>query len=159
MAAPTYVGEAYESSWSSTTSPKTSSSIAVTAGDLLVAVAGGSSSNGALTVSDSAGLTWTTLANTTGSKSQIRAYYATVATTGTLTVTVTRASGSSYWGFNVVQLRNHGGVGATNNTASGSSAPSFSFTTTAANSAIVYINGDVSSGSSSGTWRSVNGAP
>lgn len=159
MAAPTYVGEAYEATWSSTTSPKTSSSISVTAGDLLVAVAGGSSSNGALTISDSAGLTWTTLANTTGSKSPIRAYYATVATTGSLTVTVTRASGSSYYGFNVVQFRTHGGVGATNNTANGSGAPSVSFTTTGANSAVVWINGDIGSGSSSGTWRSVNGTP
>ncbi len=159
MAAPTLVSTT-ELTWSGTTSPRTSASITVQAGDRLVVKASGSTSNGALSVSDSASLTWSTTSDTTSGYNPV--YLSTssaVAASGTLTVTVTRASGSSYFGAEIEVWRASDGFGTPVNGRGSSSAPSLAITTTAANSAISYLNSDNNSSSVSGrAWRTINSA-
>ena len=118
----------YESSWSSTTSPKTSSSLSVQAGDVLAVVASGSLN---LTCSDSQGLSWTLRQSIVVTNYEpLWLWTATVAATGSLTVTVTRSSGSSNYGMNVTVWRGVT-VGASSKT-NATGAPSLGITTTAA---------------------------
>ena len=144
----------YESSWSSTTSPKTSSSLSVQAGDVLAVVASGSLN---LTCSDSQGLSWTLRQSIVVTNYEpLWLWTATVAATGSLTVTVTRSSGSSNYGLDVTVWRGVT-VGASSKT-NATGAPSLGITTTAANSAIVVASSDWAGVTSSRTWRTGAGA-
>ena len=158
MATAPTVTKLYEvPSWTATTSPRTSSSLTVAAGDVLVVLAAGSSSNGALSVSDSASLTWSGTSVTTSGYTPVYLWTATVVTAGSLTVTVTRASGSSYYGFVVLKAASCGGVGTPVTGSGTSGGPSLAITTTTDNSAIAYISGDYNSVSvTSRAWRQVN---
>ena len=143
MATPPTVTEVYEATWTSTTSPRTTGTLTVAQGDVLYVIAGGSSSNGALTLSDStsSAIAWTATSLTTSGYSPVYLWTATIPSGVTsLTITITRASGSSYYGFNVFRATNCGGVG-TPVTASGTSGgPSAAITTGQSNSVIAYAS-------------------
>lgn len=148
---PTYIQEA-ETAWTTTTSPKSTASFSVQAGDVLVAYTmaeHASSTN--INISDNTGgaLTWTArvLENGgTSNRSYVRMWTTTVDTNRTMTVTFTRTAGSPAprFGGNVLTFRGSSGIGATSSTnnGTGSAAPTLNITTTQANSVIVVANAD-----------------
>lgn len=161
MAAPTFVSET-ETVWTASTSAtRVTASIAVQAGDLLVAIMMGqaASSVGTLTASGG-GLTWTQQQEASfGSRTVISTATATSTTSFTVTVTRSVSGISQSFGCNVLVFRSHGGVGAANNASSSVGAPSVNLTTTQANSAIVVGNADASGADgASRVWRTNAGA-
>lgn len=162
MPAPTLVATA-STAYSGTTSPKTSSSLSVQAGDLLVVTAGGSDGTTLNTPTNSgAALTWTLQASVALGTSWGTAYVwtATVDTNRSLTVSVSRntGGGTTNFGFTAYAYRNHAGVGnvAFGNVSSTAAALSL---TTSANSAVALAATDFNPATGTATWRSVNGAP
>ena len=157
--APT-VTEVYEATWTSTTSPRTTGTLTVAQGDVLYVIAGGSASNGALTLSDStsSAIAWTATSLTTSGYSPVYLWTATIPSGVTsLTITLTRASGSSYYGFNVFRATNCSGVGTPVTGSGTSGGPSLAITTGQSNSVIAYASSDYNSVSvTSRTWRQVN---
>src|SRR5262245_6650839 len=126
------------------TTPKTTASISVQAGDILVAFTGGetSVSPGNYTVSDSGGNSWTrqqaVVPSPAGSTSQSEIFTAVAAATTSITVSsaIPSAIGGTWFGLEVHVWRGSSGVGNTakSDNGSGSGAPSVSITTTQANS-------------------------
>jgi hypothetical protein len=159
-AAPTFVQEA-ETIWNMTTSPKTTSSFNVNAGDILVAYliseSWDSTNLQTYAISDSVSLTWTQ--KTTVQVSNycwISIWTATVASTGSMTVSFSQTGGATTtkFGGNVLTFRGSSGVGTGASTTIASAAPSLNYTTTAANSAIVVVSADWNAGDgSTRTWR------
>jgi hypothetical protein len=149
---PTYIGET-ETAWSTTT-PKTTASISVQSGDVLVAYGLTEDQANALSISGGS-LTWTQqqLVNVSNYG---RAYVwtATASSTGSITVTFTRSSGTGQFGGDVLLFRgSSGGVGASAKTNT-TGAPSLSLTTTQAHSAVVVASVDWNAiDGSSRTWR------
>jgi hypothetical protein len=144
---PTYVGES-ETAWTATT-PKTTSSISVQAGDVLVAYGLAEDQPDPLSISGGS-LTWTQRqqVNVAG-YSRAYIWTATASTTTSITVTFTRTSGSGYFGGDVLVFRgSSGGIGASAK-ANSSGAPSLSLTTTASDSAVVVASVD---------WNALDGA-
>jgi hypothetical protein len=157
ITAPTYIGEA-EVSWSTTTASKTTSSFAVQAGDVLVAYGMSEDTPDELAISGGS-LTWTQRQRVDESDyGPDYVWTATVDTTKSMTVTITRTSGLTEYGGDVLIFRGSGGIGASAQ-AHDTGAPSLSLTTTQANSAIVVaaVDWNAVSGSSR-TWRTGAGA-
>lgn len=135
-------------------------SVDVVVGDRVIVKASGSGSNGAISVSDGQSLTWTPTAVTDSGYTPVRVFTSSpVTAAGSLTVTLTRASGSSYWGADVEVWRSVDTFGSPVTGKGSSGAPSLSVTTTAANSAITWISGDINSVSvSTRTWNTTAGS-
>lgn len=161
MAAPTFVTEA-ESAWNTTTTPKTSASLSVQTGDVLldcIADENFTTAENYTTTNSGTAQTWTevrpTLTNNLDSSAQI--HYAVSTVTESMTVTSTRTAGDAgdWWGKNVLQYRDSDGVG---NTATSGTAQSVSITVSA-DSSIVAVVADWSAASWGGTrpWLTVGG--
>lgn len=157
IVAPTFISE-NETSWATSTSPKTTAAISANSSDLLVAITM-VEDNTDVSISDNSSLSWTLHqdVNVSGN-SRCKVWSASVpSTTTTLTVSFTLASGTSLFGGNVFVWRGSSGVGASAkaNTAS-SGAPSLSLTTTQDNSAIITADADRNAFNGSATWRTIN---
>lgn len=157
MAAPTFIQEA-ETVWNTTTSPKTTASFAVLAGDILVVGAIQSHSEGTSTFTCSGGsLTWTLRQEVdVFNYCWAGLWTAQVDSDKSMTVTVTRTAGptTDLYGFNTYCFRGSDGVGASAATNVSSGAPTLNLTTTQAASALVVINGDWNGADgASRTWR------
>jgi hypothetical protein len=169
MAAPTFVASTPANAtptanWSATGATNTTRSTAsfsVTAGDLLIVVAGGE--DGAVTFSTPTGgsLTWTQQANlgTSGANSRAAMWTATASSTTSITVSLPSSSSTvQCFGFRVYQFSG-ASIGNVASSQSGSTvAPSQALTTTQANSAIIYIGADwtATDGSATRAWRAIN---
>jgi hypothetical protein len=157
MPEPTFVQEA-ETVWNTTT-PKSTASFSVLAGDVLIAW--GMIENHFPSLSIAGGsLTWTQQQLVDVVDYCLTSIWtAIVDSDKSMTVTFTRSggAGSELFGGNVLTFRDSDGIGASNKTNVSSGAPSLSLTTTQANSAIVVANGDWNAGDgSSRTWRTAN---
>jgi hypothetical protein len=155
---PTFVSE-NETGWNTNTSPKTTAAINVETGDVLIAFAANPDlSFGDISIAGG-GLTWTQQRKTTSSSAVEVWLWSTIATSNTsFTVSFTQTGSASVFGGNVLVFRNSAGIGASAMTVAPNSAPSLNLTTTAANSAIVVINGDWNGrDGATRTWRTVNG--
>jgi hypothetical protein len=154
---PTFVSE-NETGWNTNTSPKTTASITVQTGDVLIAFAANPDlSFGDISIAGG-GLTWTQQRKTTTSSAvEVWLWSATATSNTSFTVSFTQTGSASVFGGNVLVFRNSAGIGASAMTVAPNSAPSLNLTTTAANSAIVVINGDWNGrDGSTRTWRTVN---
>lgn len=152
---PTFISET-ETAWNSTTSPKTTASISVNNGDVLVAFS--VVEDHAASVSIAGGsLTWTlqqevNITNFT----RVFIWTTTATSTTSFTVSFTRTATARFFGGNVFVFRGSDGVGASNKTNT-TGTPSLTLTTSFANSAIVVVNGDWSGqDGTSRTWLTVN---
>jgi len=130
-----------------------SATLTETAGDLVVAAVYWDEDPDTVTLADTAGLAWTALpaqvipsgcGGTTGNATGAQLYYATVATTGANTVTVTQTSGTQPLGVMVAEYAN---VATTPDVDSGQVAPAAShavqaapLTTTGAGVVIAFFN-------------------
>lgn len=161
MAAPTYVSYT-ETGWGKvSTRTRTTASISVNAGDRLAVFCAaenevylGGPFNVNFGVSDSGGNSWTAGPNVGPTDySESAAFYATAASTGSITVTVafdpTNTPNNFGYGCGVYVFRDSDGFGATASTNAASGAPSVDITTTQANSAVLVIVTD---------WNAVDGA-
>jgi lysophospholipase L1-like esterase len=123
-------------------------------GDLLVmqVYLGNGLQTATTTPTGGTGLTWTSRADTnTTSDTQharIKVYTATATTAETFTLSVGGGSTTEYWGWHALRFSGHGGYGGIATTQTGGSAPSLSYTTTAANSSLVLMVDD---------WNAVDG--
>lgn len=157
---PPYVAE-YESSWTTTTNPKTSS-VTVAAGDILVVLGVTSDDTVLLNTPTGGGLTYELQQETTVDpycRLYIWTAKATSAQTFTLSITKSGATGSINWGHNVIRFGANGGVGASAKINALSGAPSLALTTTRDNSAVVVVAGDWDALSGAiRTWRTGAGA-
>lgn len=156
---PTFVSE-NETAWNSVTSPKTTASIAVNNGDVLVAYSVCEGQGGTDVVAISGGgLTWT-LAQSVSVNSYTLVYMWTTTATSTTSfaVTFTHTGNTLLWyGGDVLVFRDSNGIGASNKTNIASGGPSLALTTTANNSAIVCVSGDwTASDGAVRTWRTIN---
>lgn len=153
---PVFVQEA-ETAWDSETSPKTTSSFNVRAGDLLVAYAMVEEGTNANRLGISGGsLSWTLREEvSTQSYSGLAMWTATVDADKSMTVdfTVDCTGGFCAFGGNVLTFRGTNGVGAAESTNAADGAPSLNVTTTQSDSAIVVANADWEAGNTSRTWR------
>jgi hypothetical protein len=158
VAAPTFVSE-NETVWNSSADPRTTGSISVQAGDILVAISGAEGSDGSTTCVISGGsLTWTVRQEVdVNDYTHVQVATATAASTTSITVSADWEGfpgGSEWRGLNVLVFRASDGIGASASTNVASGAPSLSITTTQENSAIVVANGDWNAtDGTSRTWR------
>jgi hypothetical protein len=151
---PTFIQEV-ETVWNTTTSPKTTASFDVLAGDVLVAY----STNGEASGDDSFGisggsLTWTRQVSIiTSSNSELAIWTAIVDTNKSMTVSFTSSAAVAFGG-SVSTFRGSDGIGATSSTNVSGGAPTLNLTTTGVRSAIFVANGDWNAvDGSSRTWR------
>ena len=105
------------SATSETTSPSSFKTLNVLAGDLITVGVNTEDNNKAETVSKASGTaTLSTLTRTAGtntaSNSRVSYWTADVTADGTLVIQVSIANAPGYWGANIRQFRDHGGVGA-----------------------------------------------
>jgi hypothetical protein len=161
MAAPTFVAATRPtSSWTTNgVTTKTSPSFSVTAGDVLVVLAGTEEANFTLSGATGGSLTWAQQENagTGGSSARSAIWTATVDVDKSMTVSVNCSSAVPGWGFVVHQYRDSAGVGVHASTVAGSGAPSQALLTTQANSAISCINADWAAiDGATRTWRTIN---
>jgi hypothetical protein len=126
-----------ETSWSTTTTPKSTASISWNAGDILVAIGG--SDGGTLGNPTATGLTFTTQKSVVGGSTQTGALVATAVagSSSSSAVSMTLAGGAGAWGFGVWVWRNSGGVGNSASLA-GSATKTVSLTPVSADSAIMW---------------------
>lgn len=151
--------EEIETVWNTTTTPKTSASFDVVAGDLLVVV--GHKRDGAsfLNTPTNTGtaFTWTLQQSVEIGTTEHKLYIWTAPATVTqsMTVSVTQSAANDGWGFSKFTFRYSGGVGASVKTSSlGSGAPSIDITTTRPGSAVIVFNSDNAAvDGASRTWR------
>lgn len=149
MAAPTFVSYTATTSLVTSGTPKTVS-VSVQSGDRIVVV--GCSEDSAYTLgTPSDGTNTYTSAQNLGvtSYARVAIWTATAASTASLTISMTLSNSGKNWGFAVFVFRGSAGFGASNSTNASTGGPSLGLTTTAANSAIIFINGD---------WAAVDGA-
>ena len=158
MAAPTFVAQ-YATEFNTTTSPKTAmSAVAITSGDVLVAVGVKENDLYYMAVAENGG------ASFIAKQSIDLSYYTEVAAytyiaPSSETITVTFTSNASYrFGGNVIRFSGASGIGASSKANAYSGSPSVSITTTQANSAIVVIVGDWNARSGTQTFTSNGGA-
>lgn len=168
---PTRVLRAVPSSgnWSNNTTPKTTTSFDVQAGDLIVVKAanegGPLSSPSGVTPSASGGsVTWDVSRVTGGAVGEYRnggyVWWGVVGADATgITVTLAQPSSSaSSWGFAVTVWRNHGGIGSTfTATNGGVVTPEVSFTASDDSAVDGLITDWWGSDPSGRTWSSING--
>lgn len=162
--APTFVSFT-ATSWTISGSTKTTASISVQSGDILVAITAVEGYNATQITGDptvsGGSLTWTRrqLVQVTD-YCQAAIWTATASSATSITVSGTKPSGdfsTTAFGFGVYVFRGSDGVGASNKTNVSSGAPSLSLTTTADNSVVIAIDGDWSAADgSSRTWRTIN---
>src|SRR4051794_5046173 len=150
-----------ETVWNTTTSPKTVSLTGTGVGDLLVLLCGVEDAGGTLgTPSTTVGTTsaWTSRVNVglAGSSGRMAIFTATVSTAGTVTVSQTCTSGIVFWGMKFVRYAaaDWAAIGATGSkfgttvatdefdTSTGTGYTLVSLVTTAAGSAIEFIDID-----------------
>jgi hypothetical protein len=160
---PTFVSET-QTVFNTVTTPKTTASISVNNGDIIVAcgVIEGQASSTSDSINVSGGsLTWTKnqwvkVANNT--------YVLVASTTATSTTSITVSfthvgnTASLWFGGSAFVFRDSNGIGASNKTNS-TGAPSMTLTTTQTNSAIVYVSGDWAAADGTTplrTWRTIN---
>jgi hypothetical protein len=147
--------------FNTSTTPKTTASISVNNGDVLIAYGciEGQSSSTSDSINVSGGsLTWTKNQWVkVGSTTYVLVASATATSTTSITVTLTHVGNTTTWyGGGVYVFRDSNGIGASNKTNS-TGGPSMSLTTTQTNSAIVYVSGDfVPVDGASRTWRTIN---
>src|SRR6476619_4838215 len=163
---PTFIQDVEGSSWSTTTTPQSSGSFNGSLNDVLVSMVVDANDNGTENYgwTSSPAETWTEKTETTGTVGgdawiQPATTILTAARTG-MTVTVARSAGDVVpWGVDVAQFSGSDGVGNASGSAHQTAgAPSWSFTTSFANSAIVVAMGDWSAGdASTRAYRAVNG--
>lgn len=152
---PTFVSET-ETAWNTTTSPKTTASISVNTGDIIVAYGMCENHQSALTISGGS-LTWTQQQVILVTNFCWASIWTTTATSTTsFTVSFTRTGSAIDFGGDVLVFRNSAGIGASSKTNVAGGAPSLTLTTLANNSAVVCINGDFAALATSRTWRTVN---
>lgn len=158
---PTFVSST-STVFNTTATPKTTASIAVQNGDVLVASGmceiAFTTVAVVLSISTASGSTsaWSLQADTPFADinhAYLRTWTATATATGNITVSFAQtAGGSKNFGGTVAVFRGSGGIGnkntANNNVSSG--APTISVTTSGDNSALVYASSD---------WNATNGAP
>ncbi len=149
--------------WASTATPKTSPSVTVAVGDVLVVVAS-VADEGTLSTPTNSGTahTWTQRQNLSTASNCRVAIWTTVATVAqAMTVTLARTSGSQAFSFTLFQFRGSDGVGASSssNTAGTNTQPTLSITAGAANSAVVSTHADWNAvDAASRVWATVNGS-
>lgn len=165
MAAPTFVSATTTTVVSGSTA-KTTASIAVQNGDVLVAFGLAENSTTTIAIATATGSTsvWTLkrdITNTGASNPYSRAWTATATATGNITVSFTLATSTIALCGIVKVWRNSGGIGATNiadnNIAAGS--PSVGVTTTGANSALDFSNTDWNGVTGTATFTASSGTP
>ena len=160
--APTFIQEA-ETPWNSSPTSRTTASISVVAGDVLVAFVVEETSKGAtetFTISGGS-LVWTLQEEIDIiDYPTVFVWTATVDSDKSMTVLFTRTATDDvnwWWGGNVLNFRGTSGVGAAEKTNVSSGAPSLNITTTQANSVLVSVSGDWNAtDGASRTWRTVN---
>lgn len=158
MAAPTFVTHT-ATVFNTTTTPKTAS-VAVQAGDVLVAwqIASGDTSDGVTPTNDGAALTWTQQQVNAALSNVWQGIWTAVAdTTRTIVVSFSVTPTSERWGGDV-QVWRAASVGASSKVTAGSGAPTLNITTTQANSGIVVLIGDWAAVAGAPTWRTNAGA-
>jgi hypothetical protein len=155
MAAPTFVSDT-ETAWNTTTSPKTTSTISVNSGDILVACMVAANELPTTTVSGGS-LSWTT-EEEVNVAAYTRLLGSRAVASANLTVSFTRTAGTAaLFGGNVLCFRSSDGVGASEKGNASGAAPTLNITTTQDNSAIVCFVGDWNAvDGASRTWRTVN---
>lgn len=158
MTAPTFIQEA-ETAWNTNTTPKTTASFNVLAGDILIAFGTISDHNSTMGTPTGGSLTWANPQTVSVAAFCVTYLWtAVVDTNKSMTVSFTRASGTDLFGGNVLTFRGSNGVGASNKTNVASGAPTLNLLTTQANSAIVVHSADwTGADGASRTWRTVNG--
>lgn len=156
--------------YSTATTPKTTASFNVTAGDLIVVLCSieNADTPSAVTPSASGGsVTWTSrVTQSTGGQNQSAAYCWTGAVGATatgITVSLARPSSSAltlWWGFSATLVRSHGGVGVTfgGNNGTGSGAPSVAATCSDNSLVLCVVNDWNAIDGTTRTWRTINGA-
>jgi hypothetical protein len=168
MAAPTFVSST-STVFNTTATPKTTASIAVQNGDVLVASVFGERSGGmtfTITTASGSVSAWTLQQENpidNANNSYIRTATATATATGNITVNFTQTVGSSIrFGGTVAVFRNSSGIGSkgTNNNGNpGSAAPTVSITTSDANSALVFASNDWNAATGTVTFVVSSGTP
>jgi hypothetical protein len=160
MPAPTFVATYTPAvGFQSSASPKTIS-VTCADNDALVVVACSEGGTVLTTPTGQSGFSWTSAQSIAGggSNGEAEAWTATVgAGQGqTFTCSVTNTASGVNWGYLVYRFSSHGGIGASNK-AQTTGGPTVSLTTTAANSAVVAVNGDWAAvDGATRTWRTVN---
>lgn len=143
--------------FSGTTDPKTVS-VTTQVGDLLVAVGTGETTSTRPGVpTGGTGVTWTqrqTLALT--NFAPVFIWTAPVVTAETFTFSISRSAGLAEYGGGCFVLRNHGGLGASNNNNGTSGSPAISLTTTGDNSLVIQLASDWNTVAGPGTYPAVN---
>jgi hypothetical protein len=141
-----------------TTSPKTSASIAVQAGDLIEVRGRTGDSTVTIATPVTTGQTYTLQQSVLVANYSAQYLWTTIAaTTGNITVQLTRSAGTTRYGGLVNVWRNHGGVGASSKTNVSSGAPSLAITTTGPNSAVTCGVDDWNAvDGTTRTWRTIN---
>lgn len=143
----------------STTSPKTTGSLSVTSGDLLVAWATLEDQTVGVTISDSATNTWTLRqdVNPGGSFTRPRMWTAVANATGSITITFTGGS-TKWYTCGCTNWSNAAYSTSAKTNTSGPVAPSLAITTSFDNSALQFIVDDFAAADgASRTYRTVNG--
>ena len=160
---PTFIDEA-DTSYTTTTTPKTSASFDVIAGDLIV-ISGhkdDSGSNLVTPTNSGTAFTWTLqqTAGVSAAENELYVWTAIASVTQSMTVTGTISTAGVVWGFNRMTIRNHGGVGTSVDTTSlGTGAPTLNITTTRPGSlVVVFVSDNAGVDGSSRTWRTNAGA-
>lgn len=161
MAAPTFIAE-YETVWDTTSTPKTVS-VTTAVGDQLAVIAGGTDTATLLnTPTGGTGLTWTARSFNSADfvgRVPVFIWTSSIATTAeTFTLSVSRNATSAYWGFNCLRFSGSGGIGASSSKRSFADGPNIDIVTTQANSAVVTVISDTTSGGAARTWRTTAGA-
>lgn len=155
---PTFIQES-ETAWNSTTSPKTTASMTVQTGDVLVAYSIVEDHAATVSITNSGtAQTWTQqqLINVTD-YTKIYIWTAIASANTSFTVSFTRSATARFFGGNVLTFRSSGGVGASIATNNSTGDPAVTLLTTAANSAVVTVIGDWSAvDGTTRTWNTVN---
>ncbi|MGE0022120.1 MAG: hypothetical protein AB7S70_00625 [Hyphomicrobium sp.] len=166
--APTFI-QATPTAFNSTTTPKTTASFDVLAGDVLVAYAfkeDDTDGSSPITISDNTGgaLTWTSrqeIDASNGTYCYVRVWTTVVDSNRSMTVSFARNTQAKFFGGCVQTWRGSSGAGtsAKNMPTTTNGAPTLDLTTTQANSAIAVAVADWNaSDGASRTWRSGAGA-
>ncbi len=172
MAAPSFISitQTASPSWGDSNTPKTTASIAVQNGDILVAACMDATANSsqAYSVSTASGSTssWTPQGSRPASKNSQQAdlflWTATATANGNITVSFTRTAGNaSEYGGLVKVWRGSAGIGnvALNDNGTGSGSPTVSVTTTGNNSGLDFFNVDWSAVQGTVTFTASHGTP
>lgn len=162
MPAPTLVTEV-ETVFTSSTRPKTTASMSVQVGDILVGYAVKDNDPEDLSTPTNSGtaLTWTLKQSVNlAGYCEVRMWTATATVEESITVSFSETGTADWWFGGAVQVwRGSDGVGASAVANADGAAPSVNITTTQANSAIAVCNGDWNaSDGASRTWRSNAGS-